>query len=226
MDNKYLFRYGLEVGKELRYNIATTGSFRLYGPAGEAKTPINIDMVVSQKIVSTDGNTAILKVTIEKAEAKCDIPKENMPEVGKSFVMETDTLGNCKWVDGKVGWQGAEHSLMRFPENEIEIGDTWVQQVEDSAGSANPFFNRYRLNGRDRRNKDLIIFTSDIYSGHPDNRESKKLGNGSFTFNLVDKWIQDSYISVSHEYLIPVPDRPNILLNAKTILNVDMTRVK
>ncbi len=223
--NKYLFRYGFVKGKEIRYNILTTGSFKLSGPGGETSTPINIEMVVSQLIEDCDENKAHIKVCIEKAVADCDIPKENMPEVGKSFVMETDSLGNCKWVDGKAGWQGAEHSLMRFPENEIEIGDTWIQMVEDAAGSAPPFYNRYRLNGRDRKNPDLIIFSSEIYSGHPDLRESRNLGKSSFTFNLADNWLQDSEVRIKHEYMFPLPQRPDILLKGKTVLNVDMERI-
>ena len=199
--NKYLFRYGFVKGKEIRYNILTTGSFKLIGPGGETSTPINIEMIVSQLIEDCDENRALIKVCIEKAVADCDIPKENMPEVGKSFAMETDSLGNCKWIEGKTGWQGAEHSLMRFPENEIEIGDTWIQMVEDAAGSAPPFYNRYRLNGRDRKNPDLIIFSSEIYSGHLDLRESRNLGKSSFTFNLADKWLQDSEVRIKHEYI-------------------------
>ncbi len=225
--NKYLFRYGFEKGKNIRYKILTTGSFKLMGPEGETSTPISIDMEISQFIEDCDetGSNAILKVTIDKTVANCDIPKENLPEVGKSYVMNIDSLGNSKWVNGQVGWQGAEHSLMRFPENEIEIGDTWIQKVEESAGSAPPFYNRYRLNGRDRRNQDLIIFSSEIYSGHPDSRQSKNLGKSSFTFNLADKWIQDSEVRIKYEYMIPVPQRPGLLLRGKTVLNVDMQRI-
>ena len=223
--NKYLFRYGFVKGKEIRYKILTTGSFKLSGPAGDSSTPINIDMIVSQYIESCDENNALIKVTIEKAVADCDIPKENMPQVGKSYVMETDSLGNCKWVEGKAGWQGAEHSLMKFPEEEIEIGDTWVQKVEEASGNAQPFYNRYRLNGRDRRNQDLIIFSSEIYSGHPDSHESKNLGKSNFTFNLAEKWIQDSEVRIKHEYFIPVPQRPGLILKGKTVLNVDMERL-
>ena len=223
--NKYLFRYGFVKGKEFRYNILTTGSFKLIGPAGESVTPIDIRMVVSQLIEDCDENKAILKICIEKAVAECDIPKESMPEVGKNFVLETDSLGNCKWVDGKAGWQGAEHSLVRFPENEIEIGDTWIQKVEDAAGSAPPFYNRYRLNGRDRRNSDLIIFSSEIYSGHPDSPGSNNLGKSNITFNLAEKWIQDSEVRIKHDYLFPVPQRPDIILKGKTVLNVDMERI-
>ena len=176
-----------------------------------------------EEIINRIKDNSILKgITISGGEPLC---KENMPEVGKSYIMETDSLGNCKWVDGKAGWQGAEHSLMRFPENEIEIGDTWVQMVEDAAGSAPPFYNRYRLNGRDRKNPDLIIFSSEIYSGHPDLRESRNLGKSSFTFNLADKWIQDSDVRIKHEYMFPVPQRPDILLRGKTVLNVDMERI-
>lgn len=223
--NKYLFRYGFVKDKEIRYNILTTGSFKISGPAGESSTPINIEMVISQHIESCDENNAIIKVCIEKANADCDIPKENMPEVGKSYIMETDSLGNCKWVDGKAGWQGAEHSLMRFPEQEIEIGDTWIQKVEDSSASAAPFYNRYRLNGRDRRNQDLIIFSSEIYTGHPDKRESNNIGKSNFTFNLTDKWIQDSEVRIKYEYMIPVPQRPGLILRGRTVLNVDMERI-
>ncbi len=225
--NKYLFRYGFEKGKEIRYKIQTTGSFKLSGPAGESSTPIKIDMEISQLIeeCSEDNSNAILKVCIEKAIADCDIPKENLPQVGKSYLMKIDSLGNCEWVDGKVGWQGAEHSLMRFPEEEIEIGDTWIQKVEEASASALPFYNRYRLNGRDRRNQDLIIFSSEIYSGHPDSRDSKNLGRSNFTFNLADKWIQDSEVRIKHEYMIPVPQRPGLLLKGKTVLNVDMQRI-
>ncbi len=223
--NKYLFRYGFVKGKEIRYKILTTGSFKLLGPAGESSTPINIQMEVSQYIESCDENKAIIKFCIDKAVAECDIPKENMPEVGKHFYMETDSLGNCKWVNGKAGWQGAEHSLMRFPENEVEIGDTWVQKVENESSPSMPFYNRYRLNGRDRKNKDLIIFSSEIYSGHPDLPGSINLGKSNFTFNLSDRWIQDSEVRIKHEYMIPVPQRPGLILRGKTILNVDMQRL-
>ena len=225
MNNRYLFRYGLTVGKEIRYNITTSGSFKLVGPAGEHTTPIKIDMIMCQKVESFDGEKGVVRITIEKAVTDCDIPKENMPEVGKSFTMEMDQLGNCRWIDGKASWAGAEHTMMIFPEPEVEIGSTWVQKMEETAGSGVPFYNRYRLNGRDRRNTDLINFASEVYSGHPDNPQSRSLGKGSFTFNLVDQWIQDSDVRIKYEYLIPVPDRPGVLLKAKTILNVDMERI-
>ncbi len=224
MNNKYQFRYGFKLGQELRYNITTTGSFKLYGPAGEVNTPINIDMIISQKVISTDEEKARIQVCVESVKTSCDVPRESMPEVGKCSVMESDYLGNSKWIEGN-GWQGAEHSLMVFPQEEIEIGDTWVQKIEEAQGSATPFYNSYRLNGRDRKNKDLVIFSSEVYSGHPDKRESKNLGKGSFTFNITEGCIQDSSVRIKYEYLIPVPERPSILLSAKTILNVDMERI-
>lgn len=223
--NIYLFRYGFEVGKTIRYKIDTTGSFRLTGPAGEEHTPIDIGLVMSQTVESSDGDKGIVKVAIEKVKANCDIPKDKMPEVGSFYRMEMDALGNSRCLEGSQGWPGSEHSMMIFPKNEIEIGDTWVQKMEETSSQQVPFYNRFRLNGRDRRNTDLINFATEVYAGDPMNPKTKSVGKGSFTFNLVDKWIQNSDVRIKYEYVIPVPQRPDIILFGKTILNVDMERI-
>lgn len=223
--NNYLFRYGFEVGKTIRYKIETTGSFRLSGPMGEESTPIGIDMIMNQVVDSCEGDKAIIKVTIEKATSNCDIPKDKMPVAGSFYKMEMDSLGNSRWLEGSQGWPGSEHSMMIFPEPEIEIGDTWIQKMEETSGSAVSFFNKYRLNGRDRRNTDLVNFSTDIFAGNPNDPKSRNVGKGSFSFNYKDKWVQDSDVRIKYEYVVPVPKRPDILLLGRTILNVDMERI-
>ncbi len=188
--------------------------------------PVNIDMYISQKIISCDDQQAVIRVRIDKVEADPRMSQEHLPKVGIDSIMQIDTLGNVRWLDGAAAWQGAEHSMMRFPEEPLESGDSWVQQVEDVSGSATPFHTRYRFNGFDRKNRKLMVFATEMFTGHPDHPDSESMGRGSFSFDVEEKWIHETSNHLVYEYRIPVPDNPALKIETKTTLNIDMERLK
>ncbi len=223
--SKYLFRYGFETGKEMHYRITINGAVDISAPGGSMSNPVKIDMYISQKIISCDEEQAVVKVLIENVVADQRMAQEHLPKAGVDSIMQIDTLGNVRWLDGAAAWQGAEHSMMRFPEQPLDVGDAWVQQVEDVSGSATPFYTRYRFNGFDRKNKKLMVFATEMFTGHPDEPASESMGRGSFSFNTEEKWIHESSNRIVYEYQIPVPDNPALRIRTKTTLNIDMERL-
>ncbi len=221
----YLFRYKFVPGKEIRYRIDITGSLDFVAPGEKMKNPINMEMVIGQHIVSCDEKEAIIKVQIEEVKAAPNMPQDKLPEVGSNSVMKMDVLGNTSWVNGKAAWEGAEHSLMVFPEQELQPGDSWVRQTEDASGTAGVFFTKYRLNGFDRKFKHLTNFTTELFSGNPEEAGSISIGKGVFSFNSEDGWIENSGTFIKHESIIPVPDMPNMKIRTITSLNIQMERI-
>lgn len=209
----------------MRYTIAINGAVDISTPMGSMSNPVKIDMQISQNIVSCDEMQAIVKVRIESVLADKRMPQEHLPKTGVDSVMEIDRLGNVRWLDGAAAWQGAEHSMMRFPDAALEPGDAWVQQVEDVSGSATPFYTRYRFTGHDRRNKRLMVFSTEMFSGHPDEPSSQSIGKGSFSFDLDENWIRDSSNRISYDYRMPVPDNPAMMIETKTTLQIEMERL-
>ena len=224
--SKYLFRYGFSTGKEMHYRITINGAVDISTPGGDMNNPVKIDMYISQKIVSCDEGQAVVKVRIENVHADPRMSKEHLPKAGVDSVMQIDALGNVRWLDGAAAWQGAEHSMMRFPDHALEPGDSWIQQVEDASGSATPFHTRYRFNGFDRKNRRLMVFMTEMFSGPPDDKDSQSIGRGTFTFDSEEKWIHDSSNRIVYEYQIPVPDNPAMKIVTRTTLNIDMERLQ
>ena len=68
----------------------------------------------------------------------------------------SDSLGNVTWINGPATWDGAEHSVMTFPEYEIQPGDSWTVKTNDRVGSAAPIYTKYRLSRYDR--KIIVVF--------------------------------------------------------------------
>ncbi len=223
--SKYLFRYRFENGREMFFRIAVKGSLEIRTPNGTIRHPVGIDLNISQKIVSSDANQAIVRVRIENVAADPGMPKENLPQIGVDSIMQIDTLGNVRWVDGAAAWQGAEHSMMRFPEDPVEPGDSWVQPVEDVSGSATPFHTRYRFNGFDRKNRRLMVFATEMFTLHPDDPDAESMGKGTFSFDTQENWINDSSSNIVYEYRIPVPDNPAMKIETRTVLYIDMERL-
>ncbi|MDD3146569.1 MAG: hypothetical protein PHD82_04650 [Candidatus Riflebacteria bacterium] len=224
--NKYLFRYGFVNGKEIFYRIAITGSVDITAPGGSMSNPVKIDMYISQKIISCDEEQAVVRVRIDNVVADPRMSKEHLPKIGVDSIMQIDRVGNVRWMDGAAAWQGAEHSMMRFPEEPLEPGDSWVQQVEDVSGSATPFHTRYRFNGFDRKNRQLMVFATEMFTAHPDDPESESMGRGTFSFDLEENWIHETSNRIVYSYRIPVPENPALKIETKTTLNIDMERLK
>ncbi len=221
----YLFRYGFSQGKNLRYSIKVSGAIEVISPMGEMKNPLDIQMLISQQVESCDQNQAVIKVRIDEVKANEAVPSDSLPQTGIDSCMHMDDQGNVRWVDGQAAWQGAEHSMMKFPEHAIEPGDTWVQQVEDASGSATPFHVRYQFKGTDRRNKRLMNFSSEMFSAHPDEKDAKSIGKGSFSFDLDENWITDCSNFLQFEYQMPIPQNPEMLFTTKTTLRIEMERL-
>ena len=224
--SKYLFRYGFAPGREMFYRIKVNGALDISTPGGMISNPVLIDLHISQKIISCDEKHAIVRVRIDDVIADPRMAKENLPKIGVDSIMQIDTLGNVRWVDGAAAWQGAEHSMMRFPEQPVEPGDSWVQQIEDAAGSATPFHTKYRFNGFDRKNRKLMVFSTEMFTGNPDDPGSQSMGSGSFSFNTVEQWIHDSSNRIVYQYSIPVPENPAMKIETRTTLHIDMERLE
>lgn len=222
---KHLFRYTFEEGKLLRYQIVVDGSVKVATPMGEINNPVNITMQISQTVVNCNENEAMLKVCIDKVTSDKNIPADNLPKTGVESFMRMDTLGTVQWVNGQAAWQGAEHSMMRFPEQALQPGDTWVQAVEDASGTATAFHTRYKFKGLDKKNDNLAVFATELFSAHPDDSAAQVIGSGTFSFNLADSWISGCSNHISYDFRMPVPDNPSMSFVTTTTLDIDMERL-
>jgi hypothetical protein len=223
---KQLFRYSFKQGQELSYLIKINGGLDIFTPTGVLSNPIKMEMGIAQIVVSSDGDSAVLKMRIDSMELMSNMASDRLPELGAGFVMKIDSLGNMHWIDGKAAWEGAEHSFIVFPTHEIQTGDSWVSNIATPAAMAPPLYTKYRFNGFDRRRKQLNNFSTEVFEGHPDAKDSKSIGKGTFSFNSEDSWIEESGIYMKYEHLIPFPDEPSIKFKTVTGLRIDMERVK
>ncbi|EKD83677.1 MAG: hypothetical protein ACD_39C00529G0002 [uncultured bacterium] len=221
----YFFRYGFSQGKLMRYVISIKGGVDIEMPMGKMSNPINMEMRISQKIVSFDAEQAILKVVIDRVSADRNIPAESLPKTGVESVMQMDRLGSVRWVDGAAAWQGAEHSMMKFPEQPLEIGDSWVQPVEDASGAASSFHTRYCFAGFDEDNAKLMIFATELFSGHPDDPASGLVGKGVFSFDDEEKWIHGCSNHIEYRYRMAMPDNSGAFFTTTTVLQIEMERL-
>lgn len=224
MQNK-LFRYAFVTGKQLRYAISINGSIDVATPDGTISNPINIVMHISQTILSSDESQARIQVCIDKVTADSSIPADKLPATGVNSLMQMDSLGAVRWINGEAAWQGAEYSMMRFPDEELRVGDSWIQPVEDASGTASAFHIRYRFKGLDKRDDSLAVFTSELFSSHPDAIGSQLIGRGTFSFSFTDNWINGCNNHLKHEYRMPVPDNPALFFVTTTTLDIDMERL-
>lgn len=222
---KRSFRYGFVAGKQLRYAIDINGSIDVATPMGNMSNPIGIVMHISQTVVSCDDTQATIKVCIDRVTADSSIPADKLPKTGVESLMHMDALGTVRWVNGEAAWQGAEHSMMRFPEEALQVGDSWVQAVEDVSGSATAFHTRYRFKGLDKRNESIAVFTSELFSAHPDAPGSQMIGRGVFTFDFSENWIHGCNNHLKYEYRMPVPENPAMHFVTTTVLDIDMERL-
>lgn len=206
----------------MRYAINIAGSIDVTTPMGNMVNPIGIVMHISQKIVSCDDNQAMIMVCIDRVTADSSIPADKLPQTGVESFMQMDSLGTVRWVNGAAAWQGAEHSMMRFPDEALQVGDSWVQPVEDVSGTASAFHTRYRFKGLDKRNESLAVFTSELFSAHPDDAGSQLIGRGTFTFDFNTSWIRGCNNHLKYEYRMPVPENPAVHLVTTTTLDIDM----
>lgn len=223
--SKYLFRYKFVQGKEIKYKIGINGGLDIVTPSGIIANPIKMEMRVSQKIIACEDDCAVVSVTVDSVTAADDMPKERLPEVGASSVMNLDSLGNVTWINGHAAWDGAEHSVMTFPEYEIQPGDSWTVKTNDRVGSAAPIYTKYRLNGYDRKKNHLMVFSTEVFSGTLQENDYKNIGKGTFSFNSDDSWVEESGIYVKYSCFIPLPDNPAAKIQAITGLRIDMERL-
>ncbi|PKL44304.1 MAG: hypothetical protein CVV41_06610 [Candidatus Riflebacteria bacterium HGW-Riflebacteria-1] len=223
--SSYLFRYGFSQNKQMRYVISIKGGVDIEMPMGNMNNPINMEMRISQKIVSFDAEQAIIRVVIDRVTADRNIPADSLPKTGVESVMQMDRLGTVRWVDGAAAWQGAEHSMMRFPEQALEVGDSWVQQVEDSSGAATTFHTRYSFAGVDEDNANLMIFSTELFSGHPDNPASGLVGKGVFSYDDEEKWIHGCSNHIEYRYRMPMPDNSGAFFTTTTVMQIEMERL-
>jgi len=223
--SSYIFRYGFSQGRQMRYRICISGSIDIELPMGNINNPIDMEMQISQKIVSCDSEEAIIKVVIDKVRADKKIPAESLPKTGVESVMEMDRLGSVRWVNGAAAWQGAEHSMMKFPAEALEPGDNWVQQVEDTSGTATAFHTRYCFTGFEENNEHIMVFATELYSAHPDNPDSQLIGCGTFTYDSEEQWIHGCSNHIEYNYRMPVPDNSGQFFTTRTVLKIEMERI-
>jgi hypothetical protein len=184
-----------------------------------------MEMRISQKIVSFDAEQAMIKVIIDRVTADRNIPAESLPKTGVESVMQMDRLGTVRWVDGAAAWQGAEHSMMRFPEQALEVGESWVQLVEDASGAASTFHTRYCFAGFGEDNERLMIFSTELFSGHPDDPASQLVGRGVFSFDSEEKWIHGCSNHIEYRYRMAMPDNSGDFFTTSTTLQIEMERL-
>ncbi|GAB4271363.1 MAG: hypothetical protein Kow0029_08950 [Candidatus Rifleibacteriota bacterium] len=193
---------------------------------GEFKTPVGMEMIISQKILLRESDSALVSVCIDQVRAIESIPQDKLPATGIEHVMKMDALGNVVWVRGKSAWEGAEHSMMRFPAEPLSPGDYWEQQVEDANGSATPFFTRYLFKGLHRKNKRMAEFSTQLFTGPETSKERIKAGSGTFLFDLDQNWIDSCENFIEYSFEMPLPEQPACMITTKTKLHIEMERIK
>ncbi|PKL48686.1 MAG: hypothetical protein CVV42_08570 [Candidatus Riflebacteria bacterium HGW-Riflebacteria-2] len=223
--SSYLFRYGFLPGRQMRYVISIKGGVDIEMPMGNIKNPISMEMRISQKIASCDAEQAMIRVIIDHVSADKSVPAESLPKTGVESTMQMDSLGTVRWVGGNAAWQGAEHSMMRFPEQALQVGDSWVQRVEDASGSATAFHTRYCFVGCDEDNEKLMIFSTELFSGHPDDPASGLIGKGIFSYDDEEKWIHGCSNHIEYRYRMAMPDNSGEFFTTSTILQIEMERL-
>lgn len=225
MEN-YSFRYDFKSGQKICYRILIGGQIKVTSPMGEFKNPVGIQMQISQTILSAENETGLIGVCINKVSSNQPIDADQLPECGKESVMQMDSLGNVRWVDGEAAWQGAEYSMMKFPAEPLSPGDNWVQQVEDARGNATPFFTRYLFEGLHGKNKRLAEFSTELFTGPVDSPHSMKAGHGFFYFDLDGNWIDSCESFIEYRFEMPFPEDPSQNIVTETRLQIKMERVK
>lgn len=223
---KYFFRYSFANKDPFEYNIIIAGRIEVKSPVGSFCNPVGIEMAISQQIVSVEEGSALLAVTIEKVEAKQPISPEQLPQIGKKSIMRMDELGNVFWVEGNAAWQGAEYSMMRFPEEPLSPGEFWDQQVEDAQGQASPFFTRYIFAGMNRKKRNLAEFRTELFTGNPAAKNSVSAGTGRFCFNSEEKWIESCENQIEYRFSMPFPEDPSLTIETHTYLQIEMERIR
>jgi hypothetical protein len=225
MEN-YCFRYSFKQKDRLQYRILIAGQIKVESPVGDFRNPVGIEMQISQQILSEENETAVIAVTIDQVSSNVPIPEDQLPEIGKKSLMQMTPVGNVHWVEGAAAWQGAEYSMMRFPEEPLSVGNSWIQQVEDARGSASPFFTRYTFRGLDRKNRRLAEFRTELFTGHPEDPESVGAGSGRFCFNLDECWIESCENHIEYRFSMPFPQDPAQKIITHTVLQIDMERIR
>lgn len=223
---KYCFRYSFSHREKFFYKIRIAGKIQVVSPVGSFANPVGIELDISQQIVSCEDEQAFIAVTIERVAANVEIPADQLPEPGKKSIMRMDELGNVFWVEGNAAWQGAEYSMMRFPEEPLSPGEYWDQQVEDAQGNASPFFTRYVFAGLNRKNKRLAEFKTELFTGDPALRETLSAGSGRFYFDLDEKWIDSCDNHIEYRFAMPFPEDPARQIVTHTSLQIEMDRIR
>jgi hypothetical protein len=223
---KISFRYSLLPGKNFAYRILVAGMVRVSSPMGEFTNPVGIEMTISQKILSVDNEEALIGVVIDSVKADKAIAQDQLPEPGRESIMRMDPLGKVKWIDGQGAWQGAEHSMMKFPVEPIGPGESWVQRVEEPSGAASPFYTRYCFKGLNKKNRKLAEFETELFNGHPDDPANIRSGQGVFYFDFDENWIDSCENHLQYIFSMPIPEDPSLVLSTETRLQIDMERLK
>ena len=221
---KYDFKYKLKPGKSLSYKILIKGGVEVASPMGSYENPIEMEMDISQKILSVENEEGVISVVIDKVHSSQPVDESKLPKPGQESIMTMDERGKVRWVEGKSAWQGSEHSMMKFPSYPLEVDESWVQRVEDSSGKPSPFFTRYVFKGLNKKKRRLAEFNTELYCGNPDDPSSHKSGNGFFYFDLDEKWIDSCDNTVEYVISMPFPQDPSQLITTTTRLVIEMNR--
>ncbi|MFZ5952652.1 MAG: hypothetical protein ACOYXC_18265 [Candidatus Rifleibacteriota bacterium] len=198
----------------------------MQSPVGRFRNPVGIEMLISQKIVAYEDDQAVIAVVIEKVSSETPIAADQLPQTGKKSLMRMDPFGRVFWVEGQAAWQGAEYSMMRFPEEPISPGNHWDQQVEDARGCASPFFTRYTFAGLSEENEREAEFRTELFTGNPDDAQSQTTGSGRFCFDLDEGWITSCDNIIDFQFSMPFPENPRETISTKTSLQIEMSRIK
>ncbi len=209
----------------MRYVISIKGGVDIELPMGNINNPVNMEMRISQKIDSCSGEQAKIRVVIDRVSADHKVPAESLPKTGVASIMQMDNLGSVHWAGGAAAWQGAEHSMMKFPEQALQVKDSWIQQVEDTAGTASPFYTRYTFTGFAEDNEHLMLFSTELFSGHPDDPASDVIGNGIFSFDDKEEWIHGCSNHIEYKFRMPMPDNSGAFFTTSTVLQIEMERL-
>ncbi|MBF0546668.1 MAG: hypothetical protein HQM08_19635 [Candidatus Riflebacteria bacterium] len=205
-----VFKYRFKEGNFFVYEINVNGFVETFLPNGANKTPVNMRMLVEQRVESVKESKARIAVLFKEVRMLSGNTSQAMPEEGTTLSYEQDNRGNTSGVVASFTWQSVSFSSLVFPEHPLKPGDQWV--TNSPVNSQLPFENKIRytfektvdLNGRKLAIFKNELLVPDLTNIEGSRNEMKTSGKIAFDIDLgqIFEVESDSMFGFS----IPVPE--------------------
>ncbi len=221
-----LFSYKYPTGRTSRYRVSVRGTVNVETPMGPQISPIQIEMLIDQRVLGIDGNTETVALKIEAAQVLQGTETAPLPEEGTTSVFQLDPRGNMEIISGAGTELGFEKSQMIFPEHSLKKGESWVQTTSSSAPTPILMRTKYTFSGYENlKGKQLAIFESELMTDSQGSKssEAKAQSKGKSFFDnelgLVIKTVADTAFS----FQVPVDPKTGKFATTHTHIHTEMT---